>query len=88
MITIDVYPNEGPQPAFEVRAIAKAGSTKLLIEGAFHCVTFHGLTDDQYQQIADAVELYLIRKNQRERKDRQKAETPAVAAPEAPDAKV
>lgn len=31
-------------------------------------VRFRDLTDESLQQIADAIELYLIRKNQRERK--------------------
>lgn len=41
-------------------------------------VAFHDLPDDTLQQIADAIELYLIRKNQRQRKEKAK---PAIAAP-------
>jgi hypothetical protein len=62
----------------EVRCIAKAGSNRLEIEG----VTFHDLSDSQYQQIVDAIETYLLRKQLRDReRAKSGATTPAPGEP-------
>lgn len=54
-------------------------------------VTFRSVSDDTLQQIADAIELYLIRKNQRQRRAKTTnapAAAPAAAPEGTPDAKV
>lgn len=81
-VAIDVFPEKLASDKLDVRCVSKAGSNKLEIEG----VTFHALTDAQYQQIVDAIETYLLRKQLR---DRERAAAPVTAAPEGgTDAKV
>lgn len=75
-VIVDVIPGAGE---LDVRCQAKAGSSKLQIDR----VTFHALTDKQYRTIVTAIELYLSRKNLRERQ----AQASAAAA-EAPNAEV
>lgn len=74
-VVIDVFPSPGE---LEVTCQAKANKSKLKIAQ----VTFHALTDAQYQQIVDAIELYRMRKNLRER---ERAKAGGTMAQEATD---
>ncbi len=60
-IAVDLYPV--PDQPLEVRCVEKAGTNKLMIDR----VTFHALSDADYDAIIDAIEDFRFRKKKRER---------------------
>ncbi len=74
---VEVFPDR--EKPLEVTCQARANSSKLTIDR----VSFHALTDEQYQGIVDAIELYLMRKRERDRKPPAAAAAPAVEDPNA-----
>jgi hypothetical protein len=69
-ILIDVFGGSD----LEVKCVAKGAKLQL------DRVTFHGVTDKQFQAIVDAIEMYLIRKRQRDLAARTAA--PAIEEPQ------
>lgn len=85
--TVDIYVGDEGLETVRCSPSRLAGQTGANLE--LEAVQFRNVSDDTLQQIADAIELYLIRKNQKQRRERAKTPAPAVAAaPEGtPDAK-
>lgn len=75
VVIVDVYPDR--EKPLEVTCQARANTSKLTIDR----VTFHSLTDAQYAAIVDAIQLYLMRKRERERDQRAAAAKPNEGEP-------
>lgn len=82
LVIVDVHHNWTARPeSLVVRCVALAGtkeSSKLEIGR----VTFHGLTEADYDTIIDAIETYRFRKKKRDRARSQNAPPPVQGAPE------
>lgn len=72
--TVDVFVGAAGLTTARCNQTRKSEGATLQLDRVY----FRDLPDDTLQQIADAIELYLIRKNQRQRKEKSK---PAIAAP-------